>query len=234
MARGGLALLLVLVAAVAIAGAAAIDGVTARPSGGAVGRGRGVGAHRGGGGGFVSGDTLWTMKRTQFGQVGCAVKNRRGSPVCGGSPWSVRASPRGSLVQDQTPWSDVLGRESPKFLVTRKLELPTADVVQESLQTQKPFKMYAPPRRRPNQRTASRRSRRPPRGRAALPRRSMFSFANDQFTTPWLTISDGHGRVLNSVVFTFTYAGDKVVGLRWRLDCTRRWPSVPASGSARG
>ena len=48
----------------------------------------------------------------------------------------------------------------------------------------------------------------------------MFSFANDQFSTPWLTISDGHGRVLNGVVFTFTYAGDKVVGLRWHLDCT--------------
>jgi len=124
-----------------------------------------------------------------------------------------------------------LGRESPKFLVTRKLELPTADVVQESLQTQKPFKMYAPPSPSSKERT---RALTPVIvSLVVLPNPSMFSFANDQFTTPWLTISDGHGRVLNSVLFTFTYAGDKVVGLRWRLDCTWRWLSACAPASAR-
>lgn len=55
----------------------------------------------------------------------------------------------------------------------------------------------------------------------------MFSFANDQYSTPWITVSDGRGKVLNAVVFTFTYAGDRVVGMRWRADCTsvgrRRW-----------
>ena len=45
-------------------------------------------------------------------------------------------------VQDQTPWSDVLGRESPKFLMARKTALPLGDVVQESLRTQRPFKLY--------------------------------------------------------------------------------------------
>ena len=53
----------------------------------------------------------------------------------------------------------------------------------------------------------------------------MFSFANDQFITPWFTISDGQGRVLNSIVFTFTYAGSKVVGLKWRLDCASLFPT---------
>jgi hypothetical protein len=50
----------------------------------------------------------------------------------------------------------------------------------------------------------------------------MFSFANDQYSTPWITVSDGHGKVLNAIVFTFTYAGDRVVGMRWRADCAWR------------
>jgi len=91
MAQGGLTLLLVLVATVAIAGTTATDGLTARPSSGTVGHGRGAAAHRGGSG-FVSGDTLWTMKRTQFGQVRDSVKHRRVKSACRRSPWSVRSS----------------------------------------------------------------------------------------------------------------------------------------------
>jgi len=46
----------------------------------------------------------------------------------------------------------------------------------------------------------------------------MFSFANDQFVTPWIVVSDGQGKALNSIVFQFTHADGAIVGMKWELD----------------
>lgn len=43
-----------------------------------------------------------------------------------------------------------------------------------------------------------------------------FSFLNDQFQTPWITIADGRGQFLTHLVFTMEHAGDAVTDVRWQ------------------
>ncbi|KAG8462133.1 hypothetical protein KFE25_011583 [Diacronema lutheri] len=44
-----------------------------------------------------------------------------------------------------------------------------------------------------------------------------FSFLNEQFQTPWITIADGRGQYLTQLVFTLEHAGDQVTDVSWEL-----------------
>jgi len=43
-----------------------------------------------------------------------------------------------------------------------------------------------------------------------------FSFLNEQFQTPWLTIADGRGHFLTHLIFTLEKAGDRVTDISWQ------------------
>lgn len=54
-------------------------------------------------------------------------------------------------------------------------------------------------------------------GLAGAPEYKMaFSFLNEQFQTPWITIADGRGQYLTHLVFTFEHAGDQVTDVSWQ------------------
>ncbi|EGC33673.1 hypothetical protein DICPUDRAFT_80560 [Dictyostelium purpureum] len=46
----------------------------------------------------------------------------------------------------------------------------------------------------------------------------LFSFDNDRFKTTWITVSDGNGKFLNHIDFTFIYSNDKIIDLKYNLD----------------
>jgi hypothetical protein len=44
-----------------------------------------------------------------------------------------------------------------------------------------------------------------------------FSFLNEQFQTPWITIADGAGGYLTHLIFYIEHAGEQVTDVRWEL-----------------
>lgn len=50
------------------------------------------------------------------------------------------------------------------------------------------------------------------------PYKIAFSVAGGRFITPWITISDGAGTYLQFIEFTFIYAGEELVEMKWKTD----------------
>jgi len=55
----------------------------------------------------------------------------------------------------------------------------------------------------------------------------LFSFENNRFTTSWITIADGSGKLLNLIEFVFVYSGNDIVEVKWHLDYTDVKTKVP-------
>lgn len=55
--------------------------------------------------------------------------------------------------------------------------------------------------------------------------KTAFSFLNEQFQTPWITLADSAGTYLTHLVFTIEHAGDHVTDVTWETLYDR-----PASG----
>jgi len=47
---------------------------------------------------------------------------------------------------------------------------------------------------------------------------SAFSFVDEKFITPLITISDGKGTFVEAIKFTFVYSENDIVDLRWTVD----------------
>ena len=52
-----------------------------------------------------------------------------------------------------------------------------------------------------------------------------FSFDHDHYVTEWISIANGNGKFLNSLLFTLTYSGDHITDVKWKL--VRRTSSFP-------
>ena len=48
---------------------------------------------------------------------------------------------------------------------------------------------------------------------------SAFSFSDQRFATPWITVSDGTGKFLDSLEFKFVYRGNDIVSFSWNAIC---------------
>lgn len=58
--------------------------------------------------------------------------------------------------------------------------------------------------------------------------KTAFSFLNEQFQTPWITIADSAGTYLTHLVFTIEHAGDQVTDVTWETIYDRRATGQPA------
>jgi hypothetical protein len=58
--------------------------------------------------------------------------------------------------------------------------------------------------------------------------KTAFSFLNEQFQTPWITIADSAGTYLTHLVFTIEHAGDQVTDVNWETLYDRPASSRPA------
>ncbi len=90
---------------------------------------------------------------------------------------------RSQYLGKKTGFSEMTGQHSPHFGVDRVVELNPLFEVQKK--------------------TSS-------RYQTNSAFKMSFSFVNDRFLTPWLTVTDGHGHYLHNIRFTFRYTGHHI------------------------
>mmetsp|Transcript_41974 Transcript_41974/g.67512 ORF Transcript_41974/g.67512 Transcript_41974/m.67512 type:complete len:215 (-) Transcript_41974:1723-2367(-) len=87
----------------------------------------------------------------------------------------------------KTAWSEMNGNLAPHFAVDRTIRIDPMFEIQK--QTASQYKTHD-----------------------AF--KISFSFINERFITPWLTVTDGRGHYLHNIYFTFVYAGHHLKSVR--------------------
>jgi len=137
-------------------------------------------------------------------------------------------------VQTETAWKNVMSKYSPRFRYDKVVELPNHaaqalnanDVLKlyETLSLSFPPPPPPPPPKRTKQQDGSL--------IACPPWCSSFSFCEDEFITPWVTVWDAKEDIfLNVLEFVFVFSGDKIIGVDIRVDCTGIMIGHTVSGS---
>mmetsp|Transcript_1211 Transcript_1211/g.2784 ORF Transcript_1211/g.2784 Transcript_1211/m.2784 type:complete len:201 (+) Transcript_1211:47-649(+) len=86
----------------------------------------------------------------------------------------------------KTAWSEIGGNHSPHFGIDRTVRLdPMFDIQTRTGDQYKTDQAY----------------------------KIAFSFVNDRFLSPWITVTDGKGHYLKNIFFTFRYSGHHIKGV---------------------
>ncbi|GAB5366688.1 hypothetical protein AAMO2058_001165100 [Amorphochlora amoebiformis] len=92
----------------------------------------------------------------------------------------------------RTAWSEMEGSLTPYFGVERTIPIDPIFDIQKTTASQ--YKTHDP-------------------------LKIKFSFVNDRFLTPWLTITDGRGHYIHNIYFTFLYSGHHIKRVKVDTDC---------------
>lgn len=114
--------------------------------------------------------------------------------------------------------------QAPKFGVDSTVPLRPVFAA-KGFSSSEPFKMFDPPPTRPARAFAS------PSPPCFARARSMFSFADDRFATPWITLWDGEGAFAEELTITFVYSGNDVRRIRWESKSASHGVRVSANAA---